>query len=395
MKNKTLIFLFVFYLTINLYNCRFYKYLYHTSEEVENIFNELSEECDNNLKINSMEDKKTGKTINYYTITSNEKNKKKNKILLTFGENAQEAIGTELALFLANILCRNKDYPLYDKDTIETILKQNEINLVPIVNKYGRKRLTQSFVCHKGNENNIDLTKNYDYNFVEFRDKNINKVLGFSTGKKPFSEYETRLVKKIMQKVKPNIFINTRSGNLTLVAPSDDKIKSLDLVKILEYIKDKYCEDCYVGNMNKILNDTYGNSVDYAYYKRKVKYSFMFNIFYFIQGKKFNKILSSDEDEIELFNYDDFKQQYNSLLQIKKKYNSNFGLTNEEFENKHKKYVQLLENLDNEYTVEELFYYCVLQKNPIIDKEFNNLLKYWTNIYLDLFSTIYEKEHKK
>ena len=120
----------------------------------------------------------------------------------------------------------------------------------------------------------------------------------------------------------------------------------------------------------------------------------MFNIFYFTEGKKFNKILSSDEDEIKLFNYDDFKQQYNSLLQIKKIYNSNGGLTNEDFENKNKKYVKLLENLDNEYTVEELFFYCVLQKNPVVEKDFNNLLKYWTNIYLDLFSTIYKKEHK-
>lgn len=69
-------------------------------------------------------------------------------------------------------------------------------------------------------------------------------------------------------------------------------------------------------------------------------------------------------------------------------------MTEEEFENKNAKYVNILKNLDNEYTIDELFFYCVLQKNPIIEKEVNNLLKFWTNVYFDLFSTIYKKENK-
>ena len=230
MKNKTLIFI-ILSLSINIFNCRFYKYLYHTTEEVSKIFEELSEECDDQLKINKVEDNKTGKSLNYYTITSNEKNNKKNKILLTFGENPQEAIGTELALFLVNVLCRNDDYPSFNKDTIEKILNQNEINLIPVVNEFGRKRLTQSFVCHKGNENNVDLTRNYDYNFKEIKDKNLNQIFGFNSGRKPFSEYETRLVKKIMKEIKPNVFINTRSGNLTLTAPSEKKKKKQRFIK--------------------------------------------------------------------------------------------------------------------------------------------------------------------
>ena len=389
MKNKTLIFI-ILSLSINIFNCRFYKYLYHTTEEVSKIFEELSEECDDHLKINKVEDKKTGKSLNYYTITSNEKNNKKNKILLTFGENPQEAIGAELALFLVNVLCKNDDYPSYDKDTIDKILEQNEINLIPVVNEFGRKRLTQSFVCHKGNENNIDLTRNYDYNFKEFKDKNINKILGFNSGKKPFSEYETRLVNKIMKDIKPNIFINTRSGNLTLTAPSENKKKSKDLLDILNYLKNKYCEDCYVGNMDELSKNTTGNSVDYAFNKRNVKYAFKFDIYNYVQGKKFNKILSNDK--IDSFNYDNFEEQYKSFLQIKKK--PAYKMTEEEFEDKNKKYVKILENLDNEYTIDELFYYCVLQKNPIIENEFNNLLKFWTNIYFDLFSKIYKKENK-
>ena len=390
MKNKTLIFIFIFSLSINLYNCRFFNYLYHTNEEVKKIFEELSDECDDQLEINSMEDKKTGKTLNYYTITSKEKSKKKNKILLTFGEKAQEAIGPELAIFLANVLCKNDEYPSYDKDTIDTILEQNEINLIPVVNEYGRKRLTQSFVCHKGNENNVDLTRNYDYNFKELVDKNINQIYGSNTGRKPFSEYETRLVKEIMKKVKPNIFINTRSGNLTLTAPSDINKKTKDLLNILDYLKDKYCEDCNVGNMDKLSNDTSGNSVDYAFNKRKVKYAFKIDIFNYNKQSKFGKMLS--KDFIKLFDYDDFEQDQ-SFLQIKNKKYKN-DITQEEFENKNAKYVNILKNLDNEYTIDELFYFCVLQKNPVIISEINNLLKFWTNVYFDLFSTIYKKENK-
>lgn len=390
MKNKTLIFIFIFSLSINLYNCRFFNYLYHTNKEVKKIFEELSDECDDQLKINSMEDKKTGKTLNYYTITSKEKSKKKNKILLTFGEKAQEAIGPELAIFLANVLCKNDEYPSYDKDTIDTILEQNEINLIPVVNEYGRKRLTQSFVCYKGNENNVDLTRNYDYNFKELVDKNINQIYGSNTGRKPFSEYETRLVKEIMKKVKPNIFINTRSGNLTLTAPSDKNKKTKDLLNILDYLKEKYCEDCNVGNMDKLSNDTSGNSVDYAFNKRKVKYAFKIDIFNYNKQSKFGKMLS--KDFIKLFDYDDFEQDQ-SFLQIKNKKYKN-DITQEEFENKNAKYVNILKNLDNEYTIDELFYFCVLQKNPVIISEINNLLKFWTNVYFDLFSTIYKKENK-
>lgn len=390
MKNKTLIFLLIFSLSINLYNCRFYNYLYHTNEEVNKIFEELSDECDDQLEINSMEDKKTGKTINYYTITSKEKSKKKNKVLLTFGEKAQEAIGTELAIFLANILCKNNDYPFYNKDTIDKILEQNEINFIPVVNEYGRKRLTQSFVCHKGNENNVDLTRNYDYDFKEIIDKKINPINGINSGRKPFSEYETRLVKEIMKKIKPNIFINTRSGNLTLTAPSDNKKKTKDLLNILDYLKNKYCEECLVGNMDKISNDISGNSVDYAFNKRKVKYAFKFDIFNYDTTTKFNKMIS--KDKIDTFDFDDFEKDQ-SFLQIKNKKYYHI-MTEEEFENKNAKYVNILKNLDNEYTIDELFFYCVLQKNPIIEKEVNNLLKFWTNVYFDLFSTIYKKENK-
>jgi hypothetical protein len=285
---------------------------------------------------------------------------------------------------------RYNDYPFYNKDTIDKILEQNEINLIPVVNEYGRKRLTQSFVCHKGNENNVDLTRNYDYDFKEIIDKKINPINGINSGRKPFSEYETRLVKEIMKKIKPNIFINTRSGNLTLTAPSDNKKKTKDLLNILDYLKNKYCEECLVGNMDKISDDTSGNSVDYAFNKRKVKYAFKFDIFNYDTTTKFNKMIS--KDKIDSFDFDDFEKDQ-SFLQIKNKKYYHI-MTEEEFENKNAKYVNILKNLDNEYTIDELFFYCVLQKNPIIEKEVNNLLKFWTNVYFDLFSTIYKKENK-
>lgn len=142
--------------------------------------------------------------------------------------------------------------------------------------------------------------------------------------------------------------------------------------------------------MNDLSKEISGNSVDYAFNKRKVKYAFKFDIYNYVQGKKFNKILSNDK--IDSFNYDDFEEQYKSFLQIKKK--PTYKMTEEQFENKNKKYIKILENLDNEYTIDEMFFFCVLQKNPVVENELNNLLKFWTNIYFDLFSTIYKKENK-
>ena len=43
--------------------------------------------------------------------------------------------------------------------------------------------------------------------------------------------------------------------------------------------------------------------------------------------------------------------------------------------------------------VDDMFKECVMNKNPITKNQFDKTLINWTNVYFELFSLIYKKEH--
>ena len=377
-------------LFISITNCRFIKNLYHTNEEIYNIFDNLAHHssCSSILTGHTYIDKQTSNATKYYTITSNEPSEgEKTKIVLIFGEHARELITSELAIYLITNLCSVKTHTpsIYSSYTIDTILKQNELILVPLVNEYGRKRVEKGDFCQRNNENNVDINRNWDNHW-----KNETFANGENSGKYPFSEWETRNVVSLLQLVKPDAFFAAHSGWYSLFMPlgykqvpvSSYSKKMIDMYEILNKINEKYCK-CDSGPLSDKLDyPTQGSEIDYAFENLDIKYTFAFEIYKGESNNEYFKKLYAS-NKTHAFDYSKFKKK--NFLQIGSQLKKLHYINDEG----NSCFADVSEVIDNEF--EE----CITDKNPLTRNEYDKVLINWTNVYFELFSIIYRKKNKK
>ena len=134
--------------------------------------------------------------------------------------------------------------------------------------------------CRRTNPNNVDLNRNWDYEFgkmIEMKEEN--------PGTKPFSEIETRFLKKLAEDFKPEIFLSLHSGIFSLFHPyafhkKDPGVNRDFMVNGLKLIKDKYCTNCLLGSAAKLIGyQSSGTCIDYLYYILKVPKTFVWEIY--------------------------------------------------------------------------------------------------------------------
>ena len=366
--------------SINIISCKFMRNLYTNSEDIYKKLDNLTKKCPSILNKNSYTEKEANKTMNYYTINY-KKNQKKNptKTIMLFGEHARELITPELAIYIIENLC-SIEYPkiksLYSKKTLKSILSENIITIIPLVNEYGRKIIEKDINhCQRNNENDVDLNRNYPINW--------NKNNDLSSGKKPLSEWETRTIDNIIKKINPKMLISTHSGDFKMYMPFGYKNLTFDnfdnnlknMYNILNELNEKYCK-CKFGPINNLIEyPVYGNIIDYAYEKLGIKYVFAFEIF-FIDNNKFFKNLYESENNF-IFDYDKYINgnkdfSFIQMNKVKKSIMKSFSFSD----------------------LKSLFYECIGVKTPLTKNVFDKILLNWTNAYFQLFTMIYKKENK-
>ncbi|KAM3126882.1 hypothetical protein pb186bvf_021003 [Paramecium bursaria] len=203
--------------------------------------------------------------INTYTV--NPKSNKKAFIL--FGEHARELISPETGIKFLQHICKNEIQTDFQLKVI--------LNLNPI----SRRKVEKGDYCLRLNENGVDLNRNYDAHFLQNQDPQMQT----NSGKIPFSEVETRVVKELLDDYQPQVFLSIHSGSLGLYTPySYDKIQTQnydELVDILNEVSKDHCPQCDIGPASKNVGYlAYGTSLDYAYDQEHIPYSFIYEIYH-------------------------------------------------------------------------------------------------------------------
>jgi hypothetical protein len=369
----------------------------------------------------------------YYYVIQDANNKDSTTIsnsLLIFGEHPRELISPELAVFMIKSLCSSNS--IYVSNTISKILSQNRIIFVPLTNTTGRKIVEGGNYCKRTNEHGVDINRNYDVEFKIIDDPEQN------AGPKPFSEWETRSIKRLMEKYTPKTFITVHSGVLGMYIPfayrkvdkedfnsaSSKYPEMYNMMNILNTSNKKYC-NCESGPAaNELWYLCPGTCLDYAFKEvHKIKYSYAFEIFSnaaLETNKLFGDIINSDTPFV--FNYQNYidqvkakdkkttgKERFNSLfLQNKMKIIGSGSLNDESEpvynENQYGSYnkdyscftqVQTTSsNMDTDPTPEENNN-CLTTFNPLTKRHFDNTLINWTNVIFQMLSDIYLKDNSE
>lgn len=208
------------------------------------------------------------------------------RVLMVFGEHARELISSETGLHFIQELCGSEGADLR---------KTNHFVMVLNANPSGRQSVESGEYCARTNANGVDLNRNYGFHWeAEHADddetgvgtKKGQPVEAFSSGTGPFSEPETRIVQRLINKTQPDIFLDVHSGTKGLFMPYDwttDPIPNKEdrqrMQTVLDTVNTNDCPECMVGDCAETVGYLApGSSADYAY-SQGIKFSYIWEIY--------------------------------------------------------------------------------------------------------------------
>jgi len=203
-----------------------------------------------------------------------------NRIFLLFGEHSRELISPESGLHLLRVLCGNIPIPAGAPD-LAGILRNAEFALVLNANPLSRRQVEQGRWCLRENPNGVDLNRNWDIAWSG----------AGSAGSKPFSEPETRILKKVLMEFAPTTFLSVHSGTLGMYMPWAYDGKHLahrnqkEMMNLLKEIDSVHCHCPYGAAGKEVGYDCPGTSVDWVFSNLNASFSFAWEI-YVGEGQK-------------------------------------------------------------------------------------------------------------
>jgi hypothetical protein len=215
---------------------------------------------------------------------------KKLRVALVFNEHARELITGEVALWLMRQLCQSKGTASLIRQegvsSLEASLLQSNVTaalsdmeflLVPNANPSSRMKVENGDYCLRANENGVDLNRDWDEHW-----QSSAEVSDAPPGSAPFSQPETRILKKILGDFKPELFISVHSGNLGVFVPwayakTAPAPAKADL-SLAEGIAKDFCKCPFGGAAQTVGYPCPGTSLDYVYDKLGARYSFAVEI---------------------------------------------------------------------------------------------------------------------
>jgi hypothetical protein len=216
--------------------------------------------------------------------------------------------------------------------------------------------------CQRGNGRDVDINRNWNI----YWGRNILQKEEYP-GKYPFSEKETRFLKKSIKSFNPKVFLSVHSGIHGLYTPFAFFKKGVDKKseKHLYHIQKKYCPYCKVGPASKLLGyRSSGTSLDYMYKKMNIRYSYTWEI-YDQTKEEFKKLA--------LFLLNHFKNKY--LNKWKSHINRSSFLetrVNSKVESR---------------KIKSRDVRCLAMFNPLVKKKFESVTKNWVRAMKSFFKS--------
>jgi len=190
------------------------------------------------------------------------------KALLDFGEHGRELISAEVGLGFIRALCDHAylehvlaPYGLYDG--ARDVLDRFSFTIVAMENENGRAKVEKGDLCERKNGRGVDPNRNWGVDWgVKEPDYDPKEEY---PGTKAFSEPEVRLMKRLVEQVEPDVFINVHSGMEALFVPYDHKKsiphgKSINAtIAILKELNSKFCNgSCAIGSGGATVGYVHG-----------------------------------------------------------------------------------------------------------------------------------------
>lgn len=204
-----------------------------------------------------------------------------NKVFILFGEHSRELISPESGLRLLQGLCGEADLPGYSKDRVRSLLHDSEFFMILNGNPSSREMVEGGQFCLRTNPNGVDLNRNWDEMWQEQA-----AVYGDTNpGPSPFSEPETRIFKKLVEKYQPTTFLTVHSGTRGLYMPWAYDTEHLahfnghNMLNVLEELDKQHCQCPYGAAGKEVGYPCPGTCLDWVYSKLKTPYVFAFEIY--------------------------------------------------------------------------------------------------------------------
>jgi len=199
---------------------------------------------------------------------------------LLFGEHSRELISPESGLHFLRILCGDLPPPKGAPD-LASVLRNAEFAIVLNGNPQSRRKVEQGDWCLRSNPNGVDLNRNWDIAWSKGGDKG-SQTYG---GPTPFSEPETRILKKLVTEFAPETFLCVHSGTLGMYMPWAYDSQHLaqrnqqDMMSLLKEIDNVHCHCPYGAAGKEVGYDCPGTSVDWVFSNTNASYAFAWEIY--------------------------------------------------------------------------------------------------------------------
>lgn len=257
--------------------------VYHTTQEVLDSVAEIGRNCHTDFKIETHGNSTDGRWP-LQVVSLGEHGGGRAKALILFGIHGREYLSAEIGLAFMRGLCDSAS-------AAANVLAGVTFTIVPVLNPSGRDYVREGgHTCGdmRKNGNGVDLNRNFD---VSWTDGSTVRSAEDYRGEHPFSEKESKLVKKLVDEGKPDMFIDVHTGDLSMLIPWNDREEAppaeqkAAMLKLLEHaaagvpwvsnVKPDIGVGAMTGTPAYLASGTTG---DYAY-KAGVKYPFIWETF--------------------------------------------------------------------------------------------------------------------
>lgn len=341
---------------------------YHSSQELHMILQEATSSCKGAIASIQQQG-----PLDVVTIKAPSKQPgKKRQALVVFGEHARELVSAESGLHFVRSLC---GLEASSATQAQEVLAGTEFTVVPNANPMGRQLVESGNFCKRTNENGVDLNRNWGDDHRDLLSVSASNVGSYddddrkggeeNPGPRGFSEPETQIIKSLAEQLSPDLFLSVHSGAYLLGMPYgfSDSVKperADEMAHMLEGISQRHFDGNipYGALARTIGYRTPGTSVDYAAEHLHIPFSFTFEIY--AENSRIQKLESDSSDD-----------QENAYGFLKK------GAL------RHLPRV-ISTSASNQKVEVQSDQSCLSEFNPLSESGLGDVLKSWTNVYLDL-----------
>lgn len=260
---------------------------YHTTDEIRSEVVRLSKKCPH-LNMTTLKDSNVD--IDVITVRKASATPV-NKVFLLFGEHARELISPESGLYFLRALCGDVALNVPAQAGLlegssplslaEQVLEDSEFQIILNANPGSRRKVEAGDYCLRMNPNGVDINRNWD----ERWQKDAATSAETNPGAKPFSEPESRIVKKAVTDFAPTTFLTVHSGTKGMYMPwAYDRthlaqFNGKHMMDVLTALDKDHCECPFGAAGMEVGYPCPGTCLDYAYAKLNTPFSFAFEIY--------------------------------------------------------------------------------------------------------------------